>query len=77
MIGAFARKLPSSGSATEVEFEVEGAALRYLAASGEVREDKETDPLPRAFTERLEYEGGDLVVSPILEAFRNAFRRKS
>lgn len=76
MIGAFARKFPSSGSATEVEFEVEGGARRYRAASGEVREDKETDPLPGAFTERLEYDGGDVVVSPILEAIRNAFRKR-
>lgn len=73
MIGLFARMVPSKDAVTEVE--VAEKEWRTRGLDGSDRTVKDPDAPPAPFTQTLEYDGGSVVVSPLVEALRAVFRR--
>lgn len=74
MIGLFARMVPSKDAVTEVE--VAEKEWRTRGADGSDKTVKDPDAPPAPFTQTIEYEGGSVVVSPLLEALRLMFQAK-
>lgn len=74
MIGLFARMTPSKDALTEVE--VAEKAWRTRGADGSDKTIKDPDAPPAPFAQTLEYDGGSVVVSPLIEALRNVFRKR-
>ena len=73
MMGLFARMTPSKDAVTEIE--VADKAWRTRGADGSDRTVKDPDAPPAPFAQTLEYDGGSVVVSPLVEALRAAFRK--
>lgn len=76
MIGAFARMLGSRERILSVEENERGYALKARDDHGgdSVRDARDTPP--EGFVEKISDEGGDVYMSPIVEAWRHIFRRK-
>lgn len=74
MIGAFARMLRPKDHVEAVEGSPEAG---WAVRSREGQQLPETrDAPPEGFVQRVSDEGGDVYLSPVVEAFRQMFRRK-
>lgn len=77
MIGAFARMLGAKERLLAVE-ETENRGYATMAAGPQGVEAREgaRDAPPEAFVERVSDEGGDVYLSPMIEALRSWVRRQ-
>jgi hypothetical protein len=72
MIGAFARMFASHRPGEEPA----AARAGTVREMGLTRSSEVPDPPPEAFVDSVHDEGGTVYVSPILETFRNLFRKE-
>ena len=77
MIGAFARMLGSRDRLLTVEEKDANAyAWKTRTPEGGERGADGSDAPPEAFSERIEHEGGDVFVVPMLETLRRVLRAR-
>ena len=78
MIGAFARKLGARERllAVETTEEPHGYATRAHEPGGVAPRKEARDAPPEGFVERVQDEGGDVYMVPMLEALRDWVRRR-
>lgn len=77
MIGAFARMLGAKEKLLAVEeTEEQGYATRAQEPGRPAERKESRDAPPEAFVERVQDEGGDVYIAPMLEALRDWVRRR-